>query len=296
METQPPKERTEAHRPDPGAGRDPARPWARLKPLHASVRGEVSLFPFMSILACLIGILSLLIGLSMAANQKKEGMTQEEVDRAQQYKSLQLLVQKKKAEIKPPDPTENKLTMLELEKLKALLAALRAELEKIKDVDLHSAEELKKRIKILGDEKLNLQKEQPVFQKKIDELNAKLAAMKEKPVPKESVRVKLPKLGTKMPRYPFFVECNSTGVVIRKPNNENVNITTAQLKAGSVEFRDFVEEAKRKGDYAIIFLVRRSGIESYGYSNAIAELDCKAKTSKLPMPNDGNIDLSAFRL
>ena len=49
-----------------------------MKPLIATRRGAVSLFPFMSILASLIGILTLLIGLSMAVNQKKEGMTEED--------------------------------------------------------------------------------------------------------------------------------------------------------------------------------------------------------------------------
>jgi hypothetical protein len=269
-----------------------------LKPLIATRRGEVSLFPFMSILASLIGILTLLIGLSMAVNQKKEGMSEEEIERSKQYKSLQLLIKKKKDEQKPPPENKNKLTALEIEKLKLLMLALQAELDKLKDPDARGSEELKKRIKAFEVAKIELQKEQPVFQKKIDELNAKIAAMKEKPQPKESVRVKLPKIGTKMPRNVFFVECNSTGIVIRKRGGKAENITLAELKgdSGCPAFVDFVESAKSTGDYAIIFLLRKSGLESYAYANAIAELDCKAKTSKLPMPNDGKIDLSGFKM
>jgi hypothetical protein len=267
-----------------------------LKPLIATRRGEVSLFPFMSILASLIGILTLLIGLSMAVNQKKEGMTPEEIERSKQYKSLQGLIKKKKDEQKPPPENPNKLTALELEKLKLAMLALQAELDKLKDPDARSAEDLKKRIKAFEEAKINLQKEQPVFQKKIDELNAKLAAMKEKPKPKESVKVKLPKLGTKLPRNPFFVECNSTGIVIRDKNSKNnKTISTGDLKAGSPEFTDFIEAAKRTGDYKIIFLVRKSGFESHGWANKIAEIDCKADTTKLPIPNEGNIDLSMFK-
>ena len=48
----------------------------------------VSLFPFMSILACLIGILTLMISVSMTANQQKQGLTQEEVVRAKQNDQL----------------------------------------------------------------------------------------------------------------------------------------------------------------------------------------------------------------
>lgn len=269
-----------------------------LKPLIASRRGEVSLFPFMSILASLIGILTLLIGLSMAVNQKKEGMTEEEIERSKEYKSLQMLIKKKRDDLKPPPENKNKLTALELEKLKLAMLALQAEIDKLKEPDARSADELKSRIVSLQEAKVNLQKEQPVFQKKIDELNAKVAALKEIPKPKESVRVKLPKIGTKMPRNLFFVECNSTGIVVRRPGNQNLNITLGELKvkSGCPPFMDFVETAKRTGDYVILFLVRKSGLEAYSYANAIAELDCGAKTSKLPMPNDGNIDLSMFRL
>ena len=273
-----------------------AKPAPSLKPLIATRRGEVSLFPFMSILASLIGILTLLIGLSMATNEKKEGMTEEEIERSKQYKSLQILIKKKKDEQKPPE-NKNKLTALELEKLKLLMLALQAEIDKLKEPDARSAEDLKKRIKAFEEAKIELQKEQPVFQKKIDELNAKVAALKEIPKPKESVRVKLPKVGVKMPRNLFFVECDSTGIVIRRPGKQD-RISLAELKAksGCPAFADFVETAKRTGDYVILFLVRKAGLESYSYANAIAELDCGAKTSKLPMPNDGNIDLSMFRL
>jgi len=234
----------------------------------------------------------------MAVNQKKEGMTEEEVERAKEHKSLQMLIKKKQAEQKPAPENQTKLSALELEKLKLLKLALQAELDKIKDPDERTEEDLKKRIKAFEEAKINLQKEQPVFQKKIDELNAKIAAMKEKPKPKESVKIKMSKVGTKMPRNTFFVECNSTGIVIRKPNNINENITIGELKSesGCPKFEDFVEGAKRTGDYGIIFLVRKAGVESYNYANAIAELDCKAKTSKLPVPNEGNIDLSMFKL
>ena len=232
----------------------------------------------------------------MATNEKKEGMTEEEIERSKQYKSLQILIKKKKDEQKPPE-NKNKLTALELEKLKLLMLALQAEIDKLKEPDARSAEDLKKRIKAFEEAKIELQKEQPVFQKKIDELNAKVAALKEIPKPKESVRVKLPKVGVKMPRNLFFVECDSTGIVIRRPGKQD-RISLAELKAksGCPAFADFVETAKRTGDYVILFLVRKAGLESYSYANAIAELDCGAKTSKLPMPNDGNIDLSMFRL
>ena len=263
-----------------------------MKPLIATRRGAVSLFPFMSILASLIGILTLLIGLSMAVNQKKEGMTEEDVKRAQEAKSLAFLLKQKKSELdkSKPIPTKNNLDALELEKLKLLLL----ELEKISPED-----ELKTKIQLYSEEKIAIEKGHPPMEKKIEELKAKVAALKEKPVPKESVKIKPPKIGTKAPRNLFFVECNSTGIVLRGTADETKAIPFESIKAGtSVEFHDFCVNAKQSSgeDYVILFLVRKGGVLSYNYANALAELDFKVKTSKLPVPNDGKIDLSCFRL
>ena len=45
---------------------------------RAKEEAQVSLFPFMSILACLIGILTLMISVSMQINQKQIGQSEEE--------------------------------------------------------------------------------------------------------------------------------------------------------------------------------------------------------------------------
>jgi len=272
-----------------------------LRPVISSERGAVSLFPFMSILASLIGILTLLIGLSMAVNQKKEGMTEEDVKRAQEAKSLAFLLKQKKAELEKskPEPTKNNLDALELEKLKLMLLALEQQKNELDKVKISPENELKTKIQLYSEEKIAIEKGHPPMQKKIDELKAKVAALKEKPVPKESVRVQPPKIGVKAPRNLFFVECNSTGIVLRGAGDETKAIPFESIKDGtSVEFHDYCINAKQSSgeDYVILFLVRKGGVLSYQYANALAELDFKVKTSKLPIPNDGKIDLSGFRL
>jgi hypothetical protein len=278
-----------------------ANPAHAMKPLIATRRGAVSLFPFMSILASLIGILSLLIGLSMAVNQKKEGMTEEDVKRAQEAKSLAFLLKQKKDELdkSKPEPTKNNLDALELEKLKLLLLELEKQKNELDKVKISPEDELKVKIQLYTEEKIAIEKGHPPMQKKIDELKAKVAALKEKPVPKESVKVKPPKIGAKAPRNIFFIECNSTGIVLRGTNDETKNIPFESIKSGSsVEFHDFCINAKQSSgeDYIILFLVRKGGLLSYQYATALAELDFKVKVAKLPIPNDGKIDLSGFRL
>jgi hypothetical protein len=255
----------------------------------------------MSILASLIGILTLLIGLSMAVNQKKEGMTEEDVKRAQEAKSLAFLLKQKKDELdkSKPEPTKNNLDALELEKLKLLLLELEKQKNELDKVKISPEDELKVKIQLYTEEKIAIEKGHPPMQKKIDELKAKVAALKEKPVPKESVRVKPPKIGAKAPRNIFFIECNSAGIVLRGTNDETKNIPFESIKSGSsVEFHDFCINAKQSSgeDYVILFLVRKGGLLSYQYATALAELDFKVKVAKLPIPNDGKIDLSGFRL
>jgi len=237
----------------------------------------------------------------MAANQKKEGMTEEDVKRAQEAKSLAFLLKQKKDELdkSKPVPTKNNLDALELEKLKLMLLALEQQKNELDKVKLSPEDELKTKIQLYMEEKIAIEKGHPPMQKKIEELKAKVAALKEKPVPKESVKVKPPKIGAKAPRNIFFVECNSTGIVLRGTNDETKNIPFESIKSGSsVEFHDFCINAKQSSgeDYVILFLVRKGGLLSYQYATALAELDFKVKVAKLPIPNDGKIDLSGFRL
>ena len=281
--------------------REPSVGLTPLRPVISSESGAVSLFPFMSILASLIGILTLLIGLSMAVNQKKEGMTEEDVKRAQEAKSLAFLLKQKKDELdkSKPEPKKENLDALELEKLKLMLLALEQQKNELDKVKISPEDELKVKIQLYTEEKIAIEKGHPPMQKKIDELKAKVAALKEKPVPKESVRVKPPKIGVKAPRNLFFIECNSAGIVLRGTGDETKNIPFESIKAGSsVEFHDFCINAKQSSgeDYVILFLVRKGGLLSYQYATALAELDFKVKVAKLPIPNDGKIDLSGFRL
>lgn len=277
-----------------------SRPPGKPRPLIASEKGQVSLFPFMSILACLIGILALLIGLSLVVNQEKEGMTQEEVNRAKEHQTLQLLVKKKQKELEQRRQSleATRLSTMEMEKLKQMLLELEQEKHDLEAVKLPPEEELRAKIQIYRDETAALAKEQPSLQTKIDELNAKLAQLKEIPQPKESVKIRPPRLGAKVPRNLYFVECNSTGIILRGASEESISISLASIKSGSVEFAEFCHKVKTTSgsDHMVLFLVRKGGREVYEYANASAELDFKVKTGKLPVPNEGKIDLSQFFL
>jgi glutamine synthetase adenylyltransferase len=137
---------------------------------------QVSLFPFMSILACLIGILTLMISVSMVANQKQVGMTDGELRFAQENKRIKALIVKKKKELEDANKAteKNRNASIDLQKLLEMLAKLKAELAELDNNKLASPEEIQSAIDAYKAETLAIQKEQPAFQRLINLLLAKL--------------------------------------------------------------------------------------------------------------------------
>lgn len=262
----------------------------------------VSLFPFMSILACLIGILTLMISVMMQAQQaeqeEKAGKTKEERQRA-----LENLELKKKIEIAEQEKEKKeerikkeKSSVAALQHLKDRAIKLELKLEDLKKAEdpEKSDTSLQKIIENMIKEIAALKKEQPPLDKRLKELQAELKSRKEAPKPKESVKIKPRGFGERGARNLFFVECNSTGVVVYTDGQPGKPISTATIET-SEPFNDFLTNVKKTRDSMILFLVRKSGKPSYDWAAGIAETKYDLKHGKLPMPNDGKIDLSAFK-
>jgi seryl-tRNA synthetase len=258
---------------------------------------QVSLFPFMSILACLIGILTLMISFSMAANHKKQGMSEDEFKLAQENKRIKTLISNKKKELEKLDQTlqKDRSASLDLQKLKEMLAKLKAELAELDATKLGSPEEIQSAIEALKAETAAIKNEQPTLERRVQELKLAISKLKETPVPKEPAKIMPPPIGMKMPRNLFFVECNSTGIVIRGPKDAEQPILTAAIKE-SQDYALFCEKVKKLDDSMILFLVRKTGFNAYGWAAGRAEKDFEVRTSRLPIPSEGPIDLSEFRL
>ena len=254
---------------------------------------RVSLFQFMSILACLIGILTMMIAVSFAVNQRKEGMAEEEFERAKENRKIQAEVAKKKEEIKELE--EKNKTAAEFAKLEEYIIRLRDTLQDLaKATPEESDEELQRMLEMLVEETKSLEKEHPVLEKRLEELKAELAKLETIPEPKESVKIKPGGFGARLPRNLFFVECNSTGIVLRGPDGETT-ISTAALPE-SLEFKEFCAKAKKSADSMVLFLVRKAGNDAYRWAAGLAETKFDVRHGKLPVPNEGAIDLSLFNL
>ena len=163
-------------------------------PKRRDSSGEgVSLFPFMSILACLIGILTLMISVTMQLKQMDNaGRTEEEKARAIENRDLKKEAEKIEADIKK---LEEKLerenaTASELAKLEDRKIILRTQLDEAQQDPEQTDAELQKLIEQLKQETVALKNARPPLNKRLEELKAELAKRKDPPKPVESVVIK----------------------------------------------------------------------------------------------------------
>ncbi|MDC0613704.1 hypothetical protein OAP08_04380, partial [Akkermansiaceae bacterium] len=126
----------------------------------------VSLFPFMSILACLIGILTLMISVMIQVQQmKKAGRTEEEIALAMKNRTLIKKAEKllKEGDLKQKELQKEKATVSVMEKLKDRKIALTMELEglnKAKNKSRSDAE-LQKQVENMRNEIIAIKEERP---------------------------------------------------------------------------------------------------------------------------------------
>lgn len=262
----------------------------------------VDLFSFMSILACLIGILTLMISVMMQAQQseaeERAGKTKEERERAMENLELKKKIEMAQEEKKKKEERikEEKSSVAALQHLKDRSIKLSMKLDELKKADDpdQSDTALQKLIENMIKEIAALKKEQPPLDKRLKELQAELKSRKEAPKPKQSVKIKPRGFGQRGARNLFFVECNSTGVVIYTNGQPGKPISTAAIPTNE-PFNEFLENVKKTRDSMVLFLVRKSGKPAYDWAAGIAETKYRVSHGKLPMPNDGKIDLSAFK-
>lgn len=253
----------------------------------------------MSILACLIGILTLMISVMMQVQQmKKAGRTEEEHERATRNRDLlaQAEVLKKETIDQEKKIKEEKATVAAMAKLKDRKIALTMELKDLKKAkdDSKSDAELQKLVENMKKEVVAIRQERPPFSKRLKELQDELKKRKEAPKPKESVIVQPRGILEGGADEIFFVECNSTGIVLLDAKGGPKKISTAAIKTSGV-YAKYLDVVKKTEDSMVLFLIRKAGNESFRWAAGTAELKYKLPTGKLPLPNDGEIDLSLFK-
>ena len=239
----------------------------------------INLFPFMSILVCLIGTIVVMICvLSIIQATHMGGRPREEVELAMEFVADQKKIEEHKKRL---DEAQSEITKLNLQ------------LESAKKNEESSAE-LQRQLELAIIQLDAMSKEKPPIVYEVEKLKKEIAARQIDPQKLLPEVVVQPggsgfAAGSKM----FFVEATGGALTLYKSKTD-----TARITAGSVgtdeEYNSFLEKVASTPNATLVFLIRDDGWYSYVRGAGWAEGSYEIKTAKLPLPSKGAIDLGQF--
>jgi hypothetical protein len=257
----------------------------------------VSLFPFLSILACLIGILTMMIKIiSDIKTQETTGRGDEEMARAKQQQQIKVEIKNQQKELERIKAAlkDRNSALVKLNELENKRIILRKKLDDAKVNPKESDQALQKMLEQIIDQITALKKERPKFEKELADLKAELAKRNIKPDTKTPpVRINPAGSGITANTEIFFVECNANGLVILEKGGEKKMVSTATI-ATDGQLASAFNRAKSSTKHLVLFLIRGDGSNAYRTAAVLAEQKYSLTTGKLPVPTQGEIDLSLF--
>ena len=260
--------------------------------------GGVSLFPFLSILACLIGILTLMIKLiSDLKATETAGRGEVELALAKQHASIQRQIkdagiQLENARAELNEKGKAQAMFQDLDDRRIILRKELSEREAANSKE--SNDQLQRRVEILIDQIAALKNERPALDKKLAGLIAELEARKIKPDAKPApVLVQPSGSGIHRDTKLIFIECNAVGISILEQGGKKTPVSAATIDTEPA-LNSVLMAAKGDPNSLVLFLIRADGHSTYVKAAGWAENQFQLRTGKLPIPTNGEIDLSLF--
>lgn len=256
----------------------------------------LSLFPFLSILACLSGTLIIIISaLSAMQSQKAKGSVASSNPLAKQYMELQsqnveLLELVEKSE--QTKRFKRQLAVLEEQNVTILNI-----LEGRKDAKVVNAA-LQRAVENLVKEIKEIKLDQEVEQQKIEELKKEIQERKVDPETLRPINIKPSGSGVVGARRLYVLEASGGTLIAYQHDGPEMRIPQGAIGLNP-EYNEFLRGATlnrlQKSDGLLLFLVRPDGWGSYQKGAGWAESKYKLKALKIPIPDKGIVDLSPFR-
>ncbi len=217
--------------------------------------GSVNLFPFLSILICIIGCLTLIIVvINLIAMNKGEGKTPEEVERAREFVTIQ---KQQEEERKQLDDLRQLIENLIQQNRDVLavrdkLVTLKKLLENQEELD-KSREELIAKFNLLQDTNKKLIADEKFLLEEIKKKEEELAKRAEPPQP---AALQVRPSGSSGTTRPFFIEVSDRGIYLhRSLSAEPAMIPVSSLNQ-SEEFINLLKLIASGSQNRLIFLVR----------------------------------------
>ncbi len=265
---------------------------ARRKPDEGD---DVSLFPFLSILACVIGTLTLMIS-ALALGQ----MDTDAFVSAEQYEKARRELEeteKDVAELSVRLKKAQASTSTDYDAKRRELAELREKLEQLQQKYADALAEAGKPQPAVQIPTYNASIQQQIdrLKQQLVQLKVRVAQLEQevalrKDPPSESDITILPS-GSGVGFDPVFVECANGSVVLHNtPTPKRIVLTEL---AQDATFTRLLTDVARSRKKSMIFLVRHDGVSSWRTARAMAS-SRDARNGKLPVIGQGRIDLRYF--
>jgi len=267
---------------------------------RADTGASVNLFPFLSILVCIIGCLTLIIVvLNLISMSKAEGKEPEEVERAREFALLEKEQKKDKTEydelrahLKSLDE-QNKDLLAKREKL----TMLKEMLDSAEKIDLNR-EELIAKYQLLVRANTRLDADETIVLAEIEKLKKEI---EERKLPPDAAAVQVRPSGSGASTQPYFVEVADALVLIHHSLTE----PAIEVPSGSIgineDFLKLLDTIASKPYNRLILLVRGSDLAVANLAKirkVVVNYNQSAGTEiipgRLPLPGDGKVDLSLF--
>ncbi len=244
----------------------------------------VSLFPFLSILACVIGTLTLMIAalalgeLASSANTHPGAISQSE---------LSLLVRRIAA-----SGRELSDALAQQRQLTALQQRLQ---EHGFDTDVNA-----QRLTAQIEDRRHFARLQRLREEREAEIGVLRASalvvereIRDQPTVAEDAPVLILPRGSGPALTPYFVECRQSGVRIRRKNGTWSEEWRLDDLVDRGRYKVFLEEVRFRGNASAIFLVRPDGVETFRRAELLASSQY-VRHGKLAIPGTGAIDFRRY--
>jgi cell division protein FtsB len=260
---------------------------------------EISLFPFLSILVCLIGALVLLIVImTIVQSSFAGGKNIDEVVRAREADKLKRELKEIDKKMTAAlggreDPRKLEARLKEKQERFVLLRKRLTTSAEDRKKDEQTNAELQKELENLIIQMDTMKKERPPLVAEIDKLKKEIAARKLNINAKPAVIVQPSGSGAGADAKLFFAVATGAGLTLYD-GAEKKKITTGSIGTDEV-YNAFLKKVAAEPKGMLLFLLRDDGTGTFNRAAGWAESKFNVRTGKLPLPGGGEPDLSRFQ-
>jgi hypothetical protein len=208
---------------------------------------EISLFPFLSILACVIGILTLMITAIVIAQIDPEAVNEKIETALEDDEEFQKKIEERKKELKDlrdeieaikKDPFK-KIDPKKKDQLRQQISTVTAQVEK--------AEKEQKQSKSMQGEVVKMQSDLARMMKNLEQAEEEWELMKE-PEKFATMVVKQSGSGAGGDLEPTFIECNDKGIRVYEETGKHFEVPITQIP-GHAKLKALIQKVAREAPY-----------------------------------------------